>query len=545
MPGSPFGVDPYDARVTDLLASLVAPIAGAASSLVGGATTEVLLERPADGSHGDYATAVALRLAPVLKRAPRQIAEEIAQRLRSSDDFAAVEVAGPGFVNLRLAGAWYRRAVATILQDGERYGAGAPSARHEVLVELISANPTGRMTVASARNGAYGDAVGRIYEFAGHHVVREYYFNDAGRQIDLFGESVRARKRGEEPPEDGYPGPEIAELAERIDLPPDAPAEEWRDAAVPLMFAGIRTTAERLRIHIDIWFSERDLHASGAVERAIARARGAGHVYEREGAIWLATSQFGDDKDRVLIRSDGTPTYFAADLAYLEHKFSRGHDRLVYVLGPDHHGYIGRLKGAAACLGYEPEAVDVQIYQTVTVSGARMGKRRGNVVTADELMDGIGVDAARFFLVQRSHDQSMDIDLDVAVAQNNENPVYYVQYAHARAASILRKAEAPTAGPWNYEPAPQEATIVKRLVEWPGVAAEAEAQRAPHRIVAWLGALAGDWHRYHHDGKHDASLRVITDDPEARGFRLALTACVGNVTRTALDLIGVEAPDEM
>jgi arginyl-tRNA synthetase len=541
----PDGVDPYDALVPDLLASLVAPIAGAASALAGGVTPDVALERPADATHGDYATAVALRLAPVLKRGPREIAEEIAQRLRSSDDFAAVEVAGPGFVNLRLAGAWYRRAVAGILAAGDRYGAGSPARPQEILVELISANPTGRVTVASARNGAYGDAVGRLYTFAGHHVTREYYFNDAGRQIDLFGESVRARRRGEEPPEDGYPGPEVAELAERIDLDPDASVEAWRDAAVPLMLEEIRASVERLRIDIDIWFSERDLHASGAVERAIARARAMGHVYEQDGATWLATSQFGDDKDRVLVRGDGTPTYFAADLAYIEHKFSRGHGRLMYVLGPDHHGYIGRLKAAAACLGHDPAAVDVQIYQTVTVSGARMGKRRGNVVTADELMDGIGVDATRFFLVQRSHDQPMDIDLDVAVAQNNENPVYYVQYAHARAASILRKAGPAESGPWNYEPVPQEAAIVKRLAEWPSVGAEAAAQRAPHRVVAWLGALAGDWHRYHHDGKHDPSLRVIADDPDARGFRLALTACVATTIRTALGLIGVDAPDEM
>ena len=240
------------------------------------------------------------------------------------------------------------------------------------------------------------------------------------------------------------------------------------------MFERIKASLERMRIHVDIWFSERELHASGAVERAIGKARAAGHVYERDGATWLATTQFGDDKDRVLMKSDGVPTYFAADLAYIEHKFSRGHDRLIYILGADHHGYVARLKAGAACMGYDPEAVEVPIYQMVTVSGERMGKRRGNVVTADELVEAIGVDATRFFLVQRSHDQTMDIDLDLAVRQERENPVYYVQYAHARAQSILRRAAGeghePTAGPWSHAPEPQERELVKRLVEWPVVA---------------------------------------------------------------------------
>jgi len=530
-------------RVTDLIARLSAPIAGAAASLADGIAPEVGLERPADGTHGDYATSVALRLAPVLKRAPRQIADDIATRIRDGGDYAAVEVAGPGFVNLRLAPAWFHDVVAEIAAAGDRYGEGRPDRRRNVLVELVSANPTGEVTVASARNGAYGDSVGRLVEFAGHEVVREYYFNDAGAQVEKFGASVRARRRGEEMPEGGYPGPIVGVLAEEIDLDPEASVADWTRAAVPRMFDRIKTTLARMRIEVDIWFSEAELHASGAVDRAIAKARAAGHVYEREGATWLATSQFGDDKDRVLIKSDGAAAYFAADLAYIEHKFGRGHDRLIYILGADHHGYVARLKAAAACMGYDPDAVEVPIYQMVTVSGERMGKRRGNVVTADELMDAIGIDATRFFLVQRSHDQGMDIDLDLAVRQERENPVYYVQYAHARAQSILRRAaqegDRPTAGPWSHAPEQQERDLVKRLVEWPDIVRDAADRRAPHRVIAYAAQLAADFHVFHHD------LRVLHDDPDVRAFRLTLTAAVGDVVRRALDLVGVGAPDTM
>jgi arginyl-tRNA synthetase len=529
--------------VTDLMARLSAPIAGAAASLADGVAPEVALERPGDPSHGDFATTIALRLAPILRRAPRQIAEEIASRIRDGRDYAAVEVAGAGFVNVRLAPAWFHDAVAEIAAAGDRYGAGRPDARRNVLVELVSANPTGDVTVASARNGAYGDSVARLVEFAGHEVVREYYFNDAGGQVDKFGASVRAKRRGEEMPEGGYPGEVVDTLATMLDVDPEASVEEWTAAAVTPMFDRIRASLERLRIHVDIWFSERELHASGAVDRAIGKARAAGHVYERDGATWLATSQFGDDKDRVLIKSDGTPAYFAADLAYIEHKFARGHDRLIYILGADHHGYVARLRAAAACMGYDPNAVEVPIYQMVTVSGERMGKRRGNVVTADELVEAIGVDATRFFLVQRSHDQTMDIDLDLAVRQERENPVYYVQYAHARAQSILRRAASeghgPTAGPWTHAPEAQERELVKRLVEWPAVATDAAERRAPHRVIAYALALAADFHVFHHD------LRVLHDDPDVRAFRLTLTAAVGSTVKRALDLVGATAPDTM
>jgi arginyl-tRNA synthetase len=344
-------------------------------------------------------------------------------------------------------------------------------------------------------------------------------------------------------PEDGYPGEELAELAAALDISPDAPVEAFTAAAVPPMLDRIKATLGRLRIDVDIFFSERELHETGAVERAIARARAAGHVYEAADATWLATAAFGDDKDRVILRGDGRPTYFAADLAYVEYKFERGSERLIYILGADHHGYVSRLKAAAACMGYDPARVEVPLYQMITVSGERMGKRRGNVVLADELADGIGVDAARYFLVQRSHDQALDIDIDLAVEKTAKNPVYYVQYAHARACSILRRGEedgaAVAAGPLRHDPERQEADVVKRLVEWPAVAAEAAARRAPHRVVGYVHALAGEFHVFHHD------LRVLHDDPDVRAFRLALTRAVRDTVATGLDLIGVSAPESM
>jgi arginyl-tRNA synthetase len=532
----------HDSPVADLIASLAAPIAGVAASLGDGLAPDVDLERPADATHGDYATTIALRLARQLKRPPRDIAADLAGRI-ASDDVESVEVAGPGFLNLWLSPAWYRKALVRILAEGDRYGAGRPAQVQRLLVEFVSANPTGDLTVGSGRNAAYGDSVARLLEFAGHEVTREYYFNDAGRQVELFGESLRARRLGQEPPEGGYPGAEIAEVAAELPLADDAPLEDWARVGTEHMIARIRHSLERIRVDMDIWFSETELHASGSVERGIERARAAGYVEEHDGATWLKTTEFGDDKDRVVLRSDGGPTYLAADLAYVEHKIGRGHERLLYVLGADHHGYIKRLQATAGVLGHDPEIVEVLLYQMITVSGERMGKRRGNVVSIDELVDAIGVDASRYFLVARSHDQPMDIDVDLAVEQSSKNPVYYVQYAHARIRSILRKElaqgeqVAPDAA--GYEPQRQEREVIKRLAEWPSVVQEAADRRAPHRVVAWVHDLAADFHVVHHD------LLVLDPDPAVRGFRLALARATGDTIRSALALIGVEAPDAM
>ena len=514
--------------MTDLIARLSAPIAGAAASLADGVAPEVALERPGDPSHGDFATTVALRLAPICAARRGRSRRRSPRRIRDGRDYAAVEVAGAGFVNVRLAPAWYHDAVAEIAAAGDDYGAGRPETRRNVLVELVVGQPDrrrdGRLG-AQRRLRRQRRAAGRVRRAT--RSSREYYFNDAGGQVDKFGASVRARGRGEEMPEGGYPGPVVDELAALLDLDPDASIEEWTAAAVPPMFDRIRASLERIRIHVDIWFSERELHASGAVERAIKKARAAGHVYERDGATWLATSQFGDDKDRVLIKSDGTPAYFAADLAYIEHKFERGHDRLIYILGADHHGYVARLQAAAACMGYDPDAVEVPIYQMVTVSGERMGKRRGNVVTADELVEAIGVDATRFFLVQRSHDQTMDIDLDLAVRQERGEPRLL------RAVRACPGAVDPAAGrergPRARPPArgPRTGAAGAGAGQAAGgvavVAKDAAERRAPHRVIAYALALAADFHVFHHD------LRVLHDDPDVRAFRLTLTAAVGSI----------------
>ncbi len=529
--------------VTDPIADLNAALATAVAGLTGGPVPDLALERPANADHGDYATSVAMRLAPILGKAPRAIAEELAEAVAGLPEIAAVDVAGPGFLNLRLSGDWYREALTTILARGDQYGRRPRQAGVETLVEFVSANPTGDLTIGSARNAAYGDSVARLLDFVGEHVTKEYYFNDVGNQITLFGESLRARRLGEEIPEGGYPGEEIAEVAALLELADDAPTEEWTARGIETMMTRIRESLERMRVTFDLWTSEQTLHVSGAVLDAIALARAEGHVYEHDDATWLRTTTFGDDKDRVLLKAGGETTYFAADLAYIDLKFKRGATRALYVLGADHHGYIQRLKAGAACLGRDPESVEVLIYQLVTVSGERMGKRRGNVITLNGLTDAIGVDAARYFLVQRSHDQMLDIDLDLAIETSGKNPVYYVQYAHARCASILRKAhedglviEGVGAA---HLPEPSEMALVRRLAEWPDVVATAAALRAPHRIVTWVHELAADFHTFHHD------LYVLHEDADTRAFRLSAVHATAEALARALALIGVEAPDRM
>ncbi|MGI9117097.1 MAG: arginine--tRNA ligase [Gaiellales bacterium] len=527
----------------DPVSDLHAAIAGAVAGMTGGEVPELALERPANAEHGDYATSVAMRLAPVLGRAPREIAEELGGALAGLDGVDSVEVAGPGFLNLRLSADWYRTALRLMLEAGDDFGRRPHAPGVETLVEFVSANPTGDLTIGSARNAAYGDSVARLLDFGGEHVTREYYFNDAGNQVTLFGESVRARRRGEEIPEGGYPGEEVAEIASVLALADDAPLADWVEQGTATMMGRIRGSLERMRVTFDLWTSERTLHDSGAVGSAIERARAEGHIFEQDGATWLRTTDFGDDKDRVLLKADGDTTYFAADLAYIDLKFSRGATHAIYVLGADHHGYVQRLKAAAACLGYDPGRVEILIYQLVNVKGERMGKRRGNVITLNGLADAIGVDAARYFLVQRSHDQMLDIDLDLAVETSSKNPVYYVQYAHARCASILRKAAddgvAIEGVGTAHVPEAPEAALVRRLAEWPEVVAAAAELRAPHRIVAWIHDLAADFHAFHHD------LYVLHEDDDVRAFRLSAVRATRDAIARALDLIGVSAPHRM
>jgi arginyl-tRNA synthetase len=488
--------------------------------LSGLAGSPVALERPSDPAHGDYATNVALQTAPQRRRPPRELAAELAEQAAELEEIERAEVAGPGFMNLWVTSAWLAEALGEI---GPDYGAGTPEHRRKIQVELISANPAGPLTVGSARNGAYGDSIARLLSHAGHAVEREYYFNDAGRQVDLFRASVEARRRGEEPPEGGYQGEYINELA-ALDVDP-----------VEYMLEEIHKEVAEFRIAIDSW------RRQGEIEKEIPEVLPKLDTYEAEGTIWARTSAYGDDKDRPLVRSeDGSYLYFAADVAYVRDKLERGFDRAIYVLGADHHGYVGRLKAAAAMLGYDPERIEVLIYQLVHIveggQAKKISKRRGDVVFLRELIDMIGVDATRWYLVSRGHDQPIDIDVDLAAERTQKNPVYYVQYAHARIAGILRNAQSEH-GDTPGELEKEERDLIKRLLEFPDVAAEAAERRAPHAIPIYAIRVADDFHRFYHEH------RVVGSEAEA--FRLGLVRATQSVIARSLDLIGVEAPERM
>jgi arginyl-tRNA synthetase len=504
------------------LADPVARLAGELSEIAG---TPVVLERPSDAAHGDYATNVALQLAPVRKRPPHELAEEIAEQVVARGLAERAEVAGPGFVNLWLPDTWLAAAVSEIVESDGTFGSGSAADRERIQVEMVSANPTGPITVAHARNGAYGDSVARLLEFAGHGVEREYYYNDAGSQMERFYASIEAIRRGEEPPEDGYHGEYMNELAAREGNP------------VPPMLATMEASLERFRIHFDSYTKETEVEAE--IPEAVALL----DTYEEDGAVWARTSLHGDDKDRVLVRSDGEPTYFAKDAAYIRRKYARGHDRLIYVLGADHHGYVARLQALAEMLGHPRESAEVLIYQLVQLveggAATKMSKRRGDVVFLDELLDAIGVDAARWYLVSRGHDQTIELDVDLAKERTNKNPVYYVQYAHARIAGILRNAQVSNtvSDTASAQLAVEERELVKRLLEFPQVARDAAERRAPHAIPIYAIRVADDFHRFYHEH------RVLESEQES--FRLALVAAVQSVIARCLGLVGVEAPERM
>ncbi len=491
------------------------------------AGTEVELERPSDPAHGEYATNVALRLAGARSRSPREIAEELAEAARSLPDVERAEVAGPGFLNLWMTREWYVAALAEILEAGANFGEGSPAKRERVQVEMVSANPTGPIPVSAGRNAAYGDSVARLLELAGHEVEREYYYNDSGLQVERFRASVEARRRGEEPPEDGYQGEYVKALAQ-VDGDP-----------VPPMLAQIEATLERFRIQFDSWALQSEL------EQRLPELLPRLDTYEKDGAVWARSSAYGDEDDRVIIRSPeqgGTPTYRAADIVYLVDKLERGFDRAIYVLGADHHGTRKWYAAIARMLGYDPERVEVLLYQLVhLVRGgelAKISKRRGDVVTLDELMDEVGVDAARWYLVSRGPDQTVEIDVDLAAEKSSKNPVYYVQYVHARIAGIFRKAGG---GEASAEPpetiADEEKSLIRRLLELPEVAAEATERRGPHAIPTYAIRVADDFHRFYTEH------RVLESDAQA--FRLALCRATQTVVARSLDLIGVEAPERM
>ncbi|MFL5875036.1 MAG: arginine--tRNA ligase, partial [Solirubrobacteraceae bacterium] len=406
------------------------------------------LERPPKVEFGDYSTNAAMLLAPGLGSPPREIAERLSEELatRLGEAVDRIEVAGPGFLNVFLSDRWHREAVADVLAAGDRFGAGEGGPR--TIVEFVSANPTGPVTAASGRGAAFGDSLARLLAFLGGRVQREYYMNDEGAQVRLFAESIAARMRDEEPPPDGYAGEYVTELAAELRESGADPSaiDELERRGIETMRARIEATLRRFGIEYDTWSSERALHEAGALEAVVAELRERGHVYDSEGAVWLRTTEFGDDKDRVLIRGDGEPTYFAADIAYHRDKLARGAERMIVPLGADHHGYVPRMKAAIAALGFDPSSYEAPIMQLVNIvdggQRARMSKRKGEFVALDELIEDIGVDATRYFMVQRSHDTTFDLDLELARTQSQDNPVFYVQYAHARIASILHKAEA-------------------------------------------------------------------------------------------------------
>jgi arginyl-tRNA synthetase len=515
------------------------------------------LERPPKPELGDYSSNAAMLLAAPLRESPRDLAGRLAAELSAQlgeETVDRVEVAGPGFVNLFLADAWYRRAAASLAAAGEDLGPAPTASPERILVEFVSANPTGPLHVGGGRHAAYGDSLVRLLEAAGHEVEREFYVNDAGGQVGRFAASIRARMRGEPLPEDGYEGEYVAELGERIaaegidsgDL--DAVGER----GVELILESVRATLDRFGVRFDSWFSERELYSRGEVEAALEQLERAGHSYRSEEALWLRTTTFGDDKDRVLIRANGEPTYLAADVAYHWDKLERGFGRLIDVLGADHHGYVARLRAAIAGLGADPERFEALIMRLVHVveSGERvqMSKRSGDFVGLDELLDEIGVDAARWFMLWRSHDTEVDLDVELAGRQSNENPVYYVQYAHARIASILRKAgldpaeaaagavaDAPGAA---LEPAERE--LIKRLLEFPEEVREAAARRAPHRICTYATAVAADFHAFYRD------CQVLGAEGEGvERSRLALSLLTMRTIAASLGLLGISAPERM
>ena len=492
------------------------------------ADAQVELERPNDPQHGDYATNVALRLAPVRRRPPLELAADLAEAASALPEVERAEPAGPGFVNLWLTAAWFGDALGEIVDASLDYGGGAARHRERVQVETVSANPTGPIVVSAARNGAYGDSVARLLEFAGHEVEREYYYNDAGTQVERFRASVEAARRGEEPPEDGYRGAYIQELAPLEGDP------------VPHMLRQIEATLERFRIHFDSWALQSELE--GRISELLPRLP----TYEHEGATWLRSSEYGDDQDRVIIRSaerGGRPTYRAADVVYLQDKLVRKFDRAIYVLGADHHGTRKWYSAVARMLGYEPERVEVLLYQFVhlTSGGERraMAKRSGDVVFLDEFMDEVGVDAARWYLVSRGPDQTIEIDLDLAAEKSQKNPVYYVQYAHARVAGVMRNAGAAEMAATSLgDLTREERDLVKRLVGFPRLVAEATERRAPHAIPTYAIRVADDFHRFYHEHR-------VLGSGDSEPFRLALCGATQAVIARSLDLIGVEAPERM
>lgn len=526
----------------------------------------VHLERPRQREHGDWSTNVAMQLAKKAGVAPRALADELAVRLSATPGVASVDVAGPGFLNIRLDAAAAGELARTIVASGPEYGGNDDFAGLTVNLEFVSANPTGPLHIGGVRWAAVGDSLARVLEASGAVVVREYYFNDHGAQIDRFARSLVARAQGDEAPEDGYGGQYIGDIAEQVvadalaagepdpaTLPHERAVEAFRVRGVDLMFDEIKQSLRDFGVEFDVYFHEDSLHESGAVDRAIARLRELGHVYEKDGAVWLRTTTFGDDKDRVVVKSDGEAAYIAGDIAYYLDKRERGADRVVIMLGADHHGYIGRMMAVCAAFGDTPHVnLEILIGQLVNLvkDGApvRMSKRAGTVVTIDDLVDAVGVDAARYALARSSTDTAIDLDLDLLARATNENPVFYVQYAHARTVNVARNAaEAGVRREDGFDASlldhETEAVLLGQLAELPRVVAQAAQMREPHRVARYLEELAGAYHKWY-------DVRRVTpfgdeEVSDVHRTRLWLNDATRQVLANGLRLLGVSAPERM
>ncbi|WP_438855258.1 arginine--tRNA ligase [Agromyces sp. M3QZ16-3] len=521
----------------------------------------VTLERPKLREHGDWASSIALRIAKPLGASPREIATELAAGLAEVDGVASAEVAGPGFINIRLDAAAAGALAKVIVDAGTAYGRGDSLAGRVVNLEFVSANPTGPLHIGHTRWAALGDSIGRVLRAAGAQVANEYYINDAGNQMDNFGASVIAAAKGEPTPENGYPGQYIADLAARVlerephllELDDEVALHTAREIAYELQLGEIRASLERFNVHFDVWTSERALHAKdddgvSAIDAAVERLRAQGHVFDEDGAVWVRTTDFGDDKDRVIRRANGVYTYFAADAAYYLDKGDRGFEHKVYLLGADHHGYVHRLKALAGAAGDDPERdIEVLIGQLVSINGAKLSKRAGNIIELDDLQAWLGTDALRYTLARYPADSPLAIDPEQLRRRTNDNPVFYVQYAHARTSAVARNAHASGVDRSAFAPEllehETESALLGALQEFPRIVAQAAELREPHRIARYIEELAGLYHRWY----DNCRVLPLGDEPigDLHRTRLWLNDATGQVIRNGLDLLGVSAPERM
>jgi arginyl-tRNA synthetase len=533
-----------------------------AGDFTGTRPEDVVIERPKNAEHGDYSTNIALRLAKPAGKPPRDVAQTIAIRLATTAGIEKVDIAGPGFINITLAADALGQVARTIVRAGAAFGRGTALAGRVINLEFVSANPTGPVHLGGTRWAAVGDSLARVLEAQGGIVTREYYFNDHGAQIDRFARSLLAAALGEPAPEDGYGGDYIAEIAtdviklrpDVLALPRDEAQEVFRAEGVELMFTEVKQSLHDFGVDFDVYFHENSLHDSGAVDKAVEELKGSGNLFFADGAWWLRSTEYGDDKDRVVIKSDGRPAYIAGDLAYFKDKRARGFDLCIYLLGADHHGYIARLKAAAAAFGDDPATVEVLIGQMVNLvkdgHPVRMSKRAGTVITMEDLVDAVGVDAARYSLTRSALESSLDVDLDLLTKQSNENPVYYVQYAHARTRNVKRNAESYGIGvDGDFQPEllshPSDAMLLTALGEYVRIVAAAAELRAPHRIAHYLESLAGIYHRWYDTDECRVTPRGDAPVTEANRARAWLNEATSVVLANGLALLGVSAPDRM